>query len=325
MRRLVLCALVAAGCAGSVKGGHAGPIEGATDRPIGEDLPALLPGGADAIVDVDVTQLDSWPTARRLLALMPADGRARLQQLGDDPLAQISALAVAIFKVATPEAESVTVVRGTLDWDKLKATVAGGADADYHGAALVDGTSEAMARITPTVFAFGTRAGVRRVCDVANKDDDGFRTAALDKRLRDALGRAPTAKLGRPAIMAAMIPTQPLRERLRQERWDSAADLDWVGVSFAVGDGFDVGVVAGAHGPIEASTLQKTMKQRAAELKTQATVRLLGLSPYVEPFIVVAKENEVHVAYRLGESRVNQLVTRLEQMQALGRRKASQP
>jgi hypothetical protein len=286
---------------------------------------ALLPQGADAVIDVDVAQLDGWPTARRLLALMPSEGRARIATLGDDPLAQVSALAVAVFKVATPEAESVTVARGTLDWDKLKATIAGGADADYHGAAVFDGATEAVARIGPTLFAYGTRAGVRRVCDVARKDDDGFRAAALDKRLRDALGRAPTAKLGRPAIMAAMVPTQPLRERLRAEKWDSAADLDWLGVSFAVGDGFDVGIVAGAHGPIEATTLQKMMKQRQAEVKSQATVRLLGLVPFVEPFVVVAKDNEVHVAYRLAEARVDQLVTRLEQMQSLGRRKAAQP
>ena len=98
---------------------------------------------------------------------------------------------------------------------------------------------------------------MRRVCDVAHKDDDGFRTAALDKRLRDALGRAPTAKLGRPAIMAAIVPTQPMREQLRAEKWDAAADLDWLALSFAVGDGFDVGIVAGAHGPIEAATLAK--------------------------------------------------------------------
>jgi hypothetical protein len=316
-----LVALAAAGCGGAIR---SGPLA-ATNRPIGEDLPALLPAGADAIVDVDVAQLDGWPTARRLVALMPAEGRARLSQLGDDPLAQVTALAVAVYKAATPESESLIVVRGALDWDKLKATIAGGADGEYHGSALVDGATEALARITPTVFAFGTRAGVRRVCDVAHKDDDGFRTAALDKRLRDALARAPTAKLGRPAIMAAVVPTQPLRERLRAENWDSAADLDWLGLSFAIGDGFDVGIVAGAHGPLEAATLQKTMKQRAGELKAQATVRLLGLQPYIEPFVVIAKDNEVHVAYRLTELRVDRLVTRLEQMQSLGRRKAATP
>jgi hypothetical protein len=318
MTRLTLVLLAAAGCGGTI---HSGPA--ATDRPIGEDLLALLPSGADAIVDVDVAQLDSWPTARRLVALMPPEGRARMQQLGDDPLAQVSALAVALFKVGTPDAESATLARGTLDWDKLRAAMTGAAEAEYHGTVIVDGPSEAMARITPTVFAFGSRAGVRRICDVAHKEDEGLRTALTDKRLRDALARAPTAKLGRPAIMAAIVPTQPLREKLRAEKWDAAADLDWVGVSFAVGDGFDVGIVAGAHGPIEAGALQKAMVKRAAELKAQATVRLLGLVPYVEPLIVIAEESEVHVAYRLTEGRVDQLVTRLEQMQSFGRKKTA--
>ncbi len=313
----MLLMLVGGGCGGSV---HAGPP--ATERPIGEDLLALLPGGADAVIDVDVAQLDGWPTARRLLALMPADGRARLATLGDDPLAQIAALAVGVYKAGTPEAETVALARGTLDWERLAAR---GTVGEYHGATVVDGAGDSIARITPTVLAFGSRAGVRRVCDVAHKDDDGFRTAAVDKALREALAHAPTAKLGRPALMAALVPTQTLREKLRAEKWESASDLDWAALSFAVGDGFDVGIVAGARGPIEAATLAKTAKTRAGELKTQATVRLLGLVPFVEPFIVVAKESEVHVAYRLAERRVDQLLTRLEEMQGLGRRKAARP
>src|SRR5438445_10146265 len=208
--RIAMLLVAAAGCGGTL---HPGPP--ATDRPVGEDLLALLPSGADAIVDVDVAQLDSWPTARRLVALMPAEGRARMQQLGDDPLAQLSALAVAVFKAGTPDAESATLARGALDWDKLRAAFAGGTDADYHGAAIVDGAGDAMARITPTLFAFGSRALVRRVCDVAHKEDEGFRTAVIDKQLRDAFGRAPTAELARPAIMASIVPTQPLREKLR--------------------------------------------------------------------------------------------------------------
>lgn len=320
MTRIALVLVLAAGCGPALRSGPE-----ATERPIGEDLLALVPSGADAVVDVEVTQLDSWPIARRLLALMPAQGRARLAQLGDDPLARVNALAVAVYKAATPESESVTVVRGELEWETLQATIAGGVASDYHGSAIVDGQSDALARITQTVFAFGTRAGVRRVCDVAHKDDDGFRTAVVDKLLRDALERAPTAKLGRPALMAAIVPTQPLREKLRAEKWDSAAELDWLAGSFAVGDGFDVGVVAAAHGPAEATTLFQAMKRRASELERQATVRLLGLAQYIEPFVVVAKDKEVHVAYRLTEGRVDRLVTRLEEMQSLGRRKAAQP
>ncbi|HEY2745979.1 MAG TPA: hypothetical protein VGL86_15190 [Polyangia bacterium] len=323
MKRAVMMALLAAGC-GTASPSLPTPTK-PTDRPVGEDVLALLPTGADAVVDIDVAQLDSWPTARRLLALLPPAGRERVARLGDDPLAQVSAIGVAFFQVGTPDAASVTVVRATLDWDKLRSTVDGGVESDYHGAALVENAAESLARVTPTVFAYGSRVLVRRVCDVAHKDDDGFRISGVDERLRAALRHAPTAKLGRPALMAAIVPTQPLRERLRTEKWDAAADLDWLALSFAVGDGFDVGVVAGAHGPIEAETLQKTMKQRAGELKSQVTVRLLGLQPYIDPFVVVAKENEVHVAYRLTESRVDQLVTRLEQMSRLGARKAAQP
>ena len=46
--------------------------------PIDEDLLALLPSGADAVVDVDMEQLRSWPPARRFLELLPREARARL-------------------------------------------------------------------------------------------------------------------------------------------------------------------------------------------------------------------------------------------------------
>jgi hypothetical protein len=310
--------MMTAGCGGSMH-----PTSAALERPVGEDLPALLPSGADAVLDIDIGQLDGWPTARRLLALMPAEGRARIERLGDDPLAQLEALAVALYKAGTPEAETTVVARGKLDWDKVRASIDGGVEAEYHGAIVIDGpTSDAVARVTPSLFAFGSRVSVRRVCDVARHDDEGFRTAGGDQALRAALGHAPTAKLGRPAIMAALVPTPPLREKLRGERWEWLSDLDWGALSFAVGDGFDVGVVAAAHGPLEAATLQKTVQRRASELKSQATVRLLGLTPFIEPFVVVAREREVHVAYRLPETRVDQLVTRLTQMQSFGGRKA---
>lgn len=315
-RALVL--LLAAGCT------HV-PGPPPTERPVGEDLLALLPSGADAILDVDMAQLDGWPTARRVLALVPDDGRAQLSRLGDDPLGQIGALVAVVDKAGTADATTTTVARGAFGWERLRATLPDAVESDYHGAAILDGSDgNAIARVTPQVFAFGTRASVRRVLDVARKDDEGLRSSAVDKRLRDAFARAPTAKLGRPAVMAALVLTEPLRERLRAEKDWSAAELDWVAAAFAVGDGFDVGVVAGAHGPVEATTLAKMLKQRAGELKTNLTVRALGLQPYVDPFIVVARDNEVHVAYRLAGMRVDRLVSRLEQLRQ-GPRKAAAP
>ena len=314
MKRAALALALAqlAGCA------HEGPIVSLPDRPIGEDLVDLMPSGPDLLVDVDVAQLDSWPTARRLLDLLPAAGKQRLQRLGDDPLARVEAVVVGVYRAGTADSEAATIVRGRLDWDALRG---GAPEVDYHGATIVDRDGEdSIARVTPRVLAFGSRAMVRRVLDVSSRQDDSVRGGAIDKPLRDAFDRAPTAKLGRPALMLGLVATAPLRERLRAEKWGSAAELDWLALSFAIGDGFDVGIIGGTRGPAEANTLVETMKQRANELKTQATMRLLGLTPYVDPFVVVAKQAEVHVAYRLVERRVDQLVTRLAQMQALAPR-----
>jgi hypothetical protein len=320
MRRLAalpLALLALGGCGPSLP-----RAQSATQRPIGEDLIDLLPSGPDAVVDVEVGQLDGWPTSRRLLALMPPEGRAQLDKLGDEPLSRIEAVAVGIYKAGTPEAQATVVARGALEWERLRAR-AGGVPTEYHGATIVDGADGAVGRVTPRVFAFGTPSMVRRVLDVARRQDDSVRGATLDEPLRKALAKAPTAKLGRPALIAAIVPTEPVRELLRKADWRSAADLEWAALSFAVGSGFDVGVVAGARGEAEARTFSDTMKARAGELKSQVTVRLLGLVPYIDPFIVVAKNAEVHVAYRLGEARVDQLVTRLAQMQGLAKLKGA--
>jgi hypothetical protein len=319
MRRpsaLALLMALAFGCGPSL------PAAQMAQRPIGEDLIDLLPSGPDALVDVDVAQLDGWPTSRRLLALMPPEGRAQLDKLGDEPLSRIEAVAVGVYKAATPEAQATVVARGALEWSRLVAR-AGGTPTDYHGATIIDGADGTVARVTPRVFAFGTPSMVRRVLDVARRQDDSVRGATLDEPLRKALAHAPTAKLGRPAVMAALVPTDAVREQLRAADWRSAADLDWAALSFAVGSGFDVGIVAGAHGEAEARTLADTTRSHVGELKSQVTVRLLGLVPYIDPFIVVAKNAEVHVAYRLGEARVDQLVTRLSQMQGLMKMKGA--
>jgi hypothetical protein len=234
-------------------------------------------------------------------------------------------VALSVSHLGPAAVETTVVMRGRFATDRLRDLVDGSAttvaaaatavnEVDYHGATILESSTAAVACVTPTVIALGSRAAVRRVLDVAHQEDEGVRNAAGDRRLLAALARAPTAKLGRPAIMAALLPSESVRERLRAESWQVAAELEWVAFSFAVGDGFDVGIVAGARGAEEASRLADAAKARAAALRQQPTVRLLGLVPFIEPFIAVAKNDEVHVAYRLAERRVDDLVTRLEQM-----------
>jgi hypothetical protein len=306
----LVCAL--AGCGTTSLAVTPGPT-----RPVGEDLIALLPSGADLLVDVDLDQLHGWRPARRLLALLPEDARAALGRLGFDPLADAEALAATVSGLGTPDAQVTTVVRGELDLAAARAALGEGAhDADYHGATVVEGPAGALVRITPRLFAFGSPLDVRRVIDLSHGEGVSLRASQPDKPLLDAYARAPSARNGRPAILAAALPTPLLRDRLRAEHLPGA-ELDWLAMAFAIGDGFDLVLVLGAHGPDEARAQAESMRGSLKDFLKTTAVRLLGLRPYLEPIAVRARESEVRLAARLSEGTVNELLDRLESVRAM--------
>jgi len=309
VRPLWALALFTVGCG-------AGPKATRFARPIDEDLVGLLPSGADLVVDVDATQLRTWEPLSRVMAVLPDEALAHLHRLGIESLADVDQVVLAAGRLGLEAATTTVLVRGDLDLEKAAHGIGEAPlEVEYRGAVLREVGDDALARLLPRLFAFGTRADVRRVVDLLRGQGESVRTAEGDRALMTAFGRCLTAKSGRPAILAAAILTGPLRDRLKQEALPGV-EVEWLALSFAVGDGFDVGVVLGTRGEAEARALWASAKRGLADLKQQRTVRLLGLRPFLDPIIIAGRDDEVHVAYRLSGARVEQAVRRFESLYA---------
>jgi hypothetical protein len=293
----------------------------ATPRPLGEDLLALVPAGAEVVLDVDVEQLRVWDPARRLFLLLPDAARARLVKLGGDPLKDVDAVVVGIAQAGASDSAATTLIRGDLDLGAARGALGLDEEQEYHGKRLFESAGEsggALAQLGPRLYSFGSRVDVRRAVDLALGDGESLRTARTDQAAREALARAPTAKVGRPALVAAFVGTDPLKARITAAGLP-AEDFRWLALSLAVGDGLDVGAVASLPGPAEAGDLIQRARRELALLAGRPLVRLTGLTWLIDPVVLVAREGEVHLAYRLAEERVDRLIARLESLSATAR------
>src|SRR5438105_3640683 len=95
-------------------------------RPIDEDQLALLPAGADAVVDLDLEQLRTWAPARRFFALLPRDAHEQLGKLGIDPWSDIDGIVLALSGLGTDQPAATLLLRGDLDPEKLAAGLTAG-------------------------------------------------------------------------------------------------------------------------------------------------------------------------------------------------------
>ena len=287
---------------------------------IDEDLVALLPSGADAVIDADMAQLRDWPAARRIWTRLSPRVHARLGALGFDPFDDADFIAIALRGAGTDSAELTVIARGRLDPARLRAALTDAEgpseEVSYHGTRVVDGARSAVAMLTERTAAFGSRVEVRRAIDVALGNDEGLRRGDADRTVRAAFERSPEAKSGRPAVVAALVPPPALHARLAENHLPVEL-IDWLSVAIAVGDGIDIGVVAAAHSLSAADQLGVRLRLQLDELKSQATVRLLGLGQFVDVVQIGKKKSEVHLAFRLEQVGFDRLAARLEKM--LGR------
>ena len=298
---LILCL---AGCA-------SGPAtRGPEVRPIDEDQLALLPSGADAVIDVDMEQLRTWAPARRFYALLPADTRGQLQQMGVDPWMDLDGLVLSLSGIGAGEPTVTLLMRGDLDFEKM-ALAMGAHPVEYRRAQIAEAGPRALVRLSPRMTAYGSPVDLRRVIDLVRGEGQSVRTG--DRPLVSAFARAPSAKSGRPAVIAAVVPSDPMRDRLRADQLPGA-DYDWLTFVLAVGDGFDFEIIGKAKNAGEAASLAVGAKITLEQLRTRPAVRLLGLGQYLEDVVVVDRMEEVRLVYRLAQRRVDRLLGNLEQL-----------
>ncbi len=286
-----------------------------------EDLLALLPQGQDAVLDIDVAALRLWPPSRSLLELVPQSARAKLGEVVASPLADLDAVGLGFQGIGTSSVEATLLVRGRLHssklWQQMQAR-AGSREVTYHGMLIVEDGAQAVARLSEQTLVVGSRLQVRQSIDIFRGVDHGVRKQTS---LLTALAMAPAGKSGRPPILAAVLLTPDLHHRLHDAGMLRALDeAQAVAVAIAVGDGFDIGVVASYPMTTMAADAVAQLKAQAAELAGRPLAKLLSLDRFIMPLVAVAVPKspkrptpELHLAYRLPGEDLTELVRRLSE------------
>lgn len=327
---LGLC-LPTAGCAPSGAERRAGaPPRARPDA----DLLALLPSGLDAVMDADVAGLRRLDLAPDLLDLLLTEKVQRhLRLFGPRPLLDLDALCAGVQGLGTEQVGLVLVAQGRLSPQHLiaafQALAPGATETDYHGitvlepaAADASGAGLALALLTERTAVSGSRGAVRQVIDNLHGDGDSARTQT---ELMAALGKAPRAREGRPALLLGLVPPAPLRDRLRQaDLSEFGAESRYLAAALAVGDGLDLGAIAGYDEFPKAKDAEERLLARIRRLRYRPMLALLSIGQLLDPVVLRTvrggphrSDPELHLAYRLPEDDLRRLVTIMAKLRGL--------
>jgi len=287
-----------------------------------EDLLALLPQGQEVVVDIEVGPLRAWLPSRQLLELLPESARAKLSDVAKDPLSDVDALCLGLRGLGTDGLEATLLVRGRLLRSKLWQSVVSepnSREVTYHGMPIAEVEQRSVAQLNDQTVVIGSRLQVRQTIDIFRGVDHGVRKQPA---LVSALAMAPGARQGRPPILAAVLLSPELHKRAHDAGvlrvLDEAQSL---AVAIAVGDGFDIGVVASYPVLSGAVDAVSQLKAQAAELAGRPLTKLLNLDRFVSPLVAVAVPQsakratpELHLAYRLPGDDLAELLRRVTEL-----------
>jgi hypothetical protein len=276
-----------------------------------ENLLSLVPSGAEVLADIDMVQLRTWPTTPRLVSLLPDPVRERLNWAGAGSSSDVDGVLVALYSVGPTTTHGIVLIRGALPENSIAAMWPGKSDRMYRDLKVWEHGGEAFSILNPHLAVWGSQAEVLRTIDVWKGESDSILVGQLDKRVREALAKSPTAKTGRPAIRSGAILSPALLAELKREKI-LLDDVSWVALSLALGDGFDVGAIWQTIGLAEAQDQVGALRGRIDWWKNRLSVRALGLANIFDNVILVPKGGEVHLAYRVPGARLDSALTPLE-------------
>jgi len=203
------------------------------------------------------------------------------------------------------------VMRCELDDTKLPALLDGTVTrGDMNGHVMFQAGLEAAVRIGPRLVAVGSPVEIRRVTEVARGDEQGFREARGDRLLREALGKAPGARSGKPALIGAVVSGPLLSDRYEAAGLAGRGPAS-VAFALAVGDGIDAVLVLALGSPAEAVSLRGELDRALRDLKQRPIIRILGLEGALE-LAAVVRDHDLRIAYRLPGGRLSGYVDRLD-------------
>ena len=190
----------------------------------------------------------------------------------------------------------------------------------------------AVAALTAHTFVAGSRVRVRQIIDVYRGEEAGaFAPVGGQPELQAALRRAPRTPQGRPAVLFAML--FPPAVRAQQQKLSAATgaaelatETDFLAGALALGDGMDLGAVAGFARLDVAEDVRRRILDRVALVRERPALVFLGVPKLLEPLILVAvaadprrqrPTPELHLGYRLADADYAELLRRAAQLGAL--------
>ena len=282
----------------------------AVPRPFGEDLVAIVPTGAELVLDVDVQQLRAWDAMSRVLGLMPPAAQARLARLGAHWENDIDGLVLASWR-GERGTDSVLIMRGDIDDEHMAVFIDGTPRrTSLSGKTMYETATESVLRLSPRVIVVASPVDVRRVADVVKGDLPDVRVASADKLLRAALDRAPTAKSGRSAVIGAAIGGPLLAERMRGAGLPEHPP-QWATFALAVGDGLDAVLGLGLATASDAQGLRENLDKALQDLRNRPLIRILHLEDVFD-FALKVKDKELRIAYRVSSTQLDAFLGRMD-------------
>lgn len=281
--------------------------------PDDSDLAAVIPRGADTLLEIDMAVLRISPWSRPAIEAAPPDERrAKAAARGFDEIADVDRLAFAQLAGRADEA-ALVVAQGRFRRDEVVAAFqrgASGAPAEsWRGChVFVDG-DRAIAFLTPRTLLSGPPAAVRAAIDTAWGVLDDVRADGELGEVRRSTGdrgRAPTARL-------SMIVTDEVRRRAAAALSDDArlGGLRRVGARLDLGADLEIGLCAMLDTPAAAGDLAAVVSTALRQARSRPLMVVLGLGPILEGARVAAQGARVFGSLRIAEARRDDLAARL--------------